>query len=305
MPEPSQTSRQQNLGYVFAAMAALFWAFLGPLGRICLADGVSPLETAFWRALFGAFFFWLHAAPKGLVRVAPRTGLAFAAFGFVGVSLFFGSYFMAVEKAGAALAAVLLYTAPAWVALLSRLFFREPFKGPKLLALILALTGAVLASLSGGGLPQGASFIGIAAGLTAGFCYSLHYIFATHYMKKYSLFTIYCWCLPAGALLLLPFIKFSPKTPTTWATLVLLGFLCTYAAYWAYCEGLKRLPPTVVAVVTTSEPIMAALLAWWWWGELFSLQGWTGAGLIIGAVLLVVVYPARSKETASLKKTGS
>jgi len=306
MREPSHTFRQQCLGYLFAALAALFWAFLGPLGRICMADGLSPQETAFWRAIFGGFFFWLHAAPKGLFRVPARTALIFAAFGFVGVSGFFSSYFLAVDKAGAALAAVLLYTAPAWVALLSRLFLRESFTVPKLLALTLALAGAALACLSGGGLPQGASSIGIAAGLTAGFCYSLHYIFGAYYLKRYSPFTLYCWCLPAGALLLLPFISFNPKTPTTWATLVLLGFLCTYAAYWSYCEGLKRLPPTVVAVVATLEPLLAALVAWWWWKELFSLKGWAGAGLILGAVLLVALFPApQKKETCSTGQESS
>jgi drug/metabolite transporter (DMT)-like permease len=299
MPEPSHTFRQQCLGYAFAALAALFWAFLGPLGRICMADGLSPQETAFWRALFGAFFFWLHAAPKGAVRVPPRIALTFAAFGCVGVSGFFGAYFLAVEEAGAALAAVLLYTAPAWVALLSRLFFREAFTGPKLLALGLALSGAALACLSGGGLPQGASALGIAAGLTAGFCYSLHYIFGAHYLKQYSPLSLYCWCLPAGALLLLPFISFSAKSSTVWITLVMLGFFCTYAAYRSYCEGLKRLPPTVVAVVATLEPLLAALAAWWLWGEMLSLQGWTGAGLILGGVLLTVLFPAsRAGSTA-------
>ena len=298
MRETSFTFRQQCLGYFFAAMAALFWAFLGPLGRVCLANGLSPQETAFWRAIFGAFFFWLHAAPKGLFRVSARSALIFAAFGFVGVSGFFSSYFLAVDKAGAALAAVLLYTAPAWVAILSRMFFRESFTIPKLLALTLALAGAVLACLSGGGLPQGASFIGIAAGLTAGFCYSLHYIFGAHYLKQHSSITLYCWCLPAGALLLLPFISFNAKAPATWATLVMLGFLCTYAAYWSYCEGLKRLPPTVVAVVATMEPILAAMIAWWWWGELFSIQGWSGAGLILCAVLIVALFPAPRLEKA-------
>ena len=295
MAIPSHSFRAQSLGYIFAALAALLWAFLGPLGRICMADGLSPQETAFWRAIFGAFFFWLHAVPRGLVRVPPRIALTFIAFGCVGIGALFGAYFLAVEKAGAALAAILLYTAPAWVALLSRLFFHEAFTGPKLLALALALIGVVLACLSGGGLPQGASLLGIAAGLTAGFCFSLHYIFGTHYLKQYSPITLYCWCLPAGALLLLPFIAFEAKSSTVWITLAMLGFFCTYAAYWSYCEGLKRLPPTVVAVVATLEPILAALLAWWWWGELFSPLGWAGASLIIGAVLLMILFPAQRR----------
>lgn len=279
---------QRSLGFLFVILAAVLWALIGPLGRIAMSEGLNPLEVAFWRAFFGGAFFWLHALPRGLHRVPLRAGSAFTLFGIVGIALLFFSYLVAVEQAGVSLAAILLYTAPAWVAFLSRMIFREFLSGRKLLALALSMAGAALACASGGGLPQGSSMLGIGAGLLSGFCYSLHYIFSRHYLSEFSSVSLYCWCLPAGALCLLPFIHFAAKTPLAWVVLVVMGLLSTYGAYWAYCEAIKRLPPTLVAILATLEPVLAGIMAWGIWGELFSGTGWLGAGLVLSAVLLVV-----------------
>lgn len=66
------------------------------------------------------------------VRLERLDGWAVLGFGLVGISLFYGAYQLAIESGGAALAAVLLYTAPAIVALLSWLFPREPMDATKL-----------------------------------------------------------------------------------------------------------------------------------------------------------------------------
>ncbi len=284
-------------GYGFVLLAAGLWALIGPLARYCLAEGVTPLEIAFWRAAFGALFFGLHAARHGLWRAPARDAAAFAAFGLVGVALFFGSYQLAVREGGAALASILLYTAPAWVALLSRLCFAEPLTRAKLAALGLAMAGAFLICRSGGGLQGGASAAGIGFGLLAGFTYSLHYVFSRHFLRRHSPVTMYLFCLPVGALALLPFVDFAPKGPLAWSLLVLgMGLVTTYGAYLAYCEGMRRLSPTRVAVVANFEPVLAALLAYWLWDELFPPSGWVGAGLVIAAVFCVVLDGARGRD---------
>ncbi len=282
-------------GIFFVLLAALCWAFIGPIGRYSLEAGAPPLEVAFWRAAFGTLFFWLHGAAKGLIRVPLRAGLAFSAFGMVCIGGLFAAYLTAVAEAGAALSSVLMYTAPAWVAVFSRLLYREVLTPAKIAAVALAVSGAALACLSGGGLPRGASTLGILMGLTAGLGYSGHYIFGTYYLRNYSPISLYCWALPAGALILLPFASFSSPSASSWLALAALGAICTYGAYWFYGEGLKRIPPTTVSVLTSLEPVLAALLAWQWWGELFSPLGWAGAGMVIAAMLLVVAA-ARNKN---------
>ena len=94
--------------------------------------------------------------------------------------------------------------------------------------------------------------------------------------------------LGAGAVVLLPLVPFAAKTPMDWLVAVLLGLVCSYVAYLAYCAGLRRLSPVRTVVMATLEPIFAVIMAWIVWDERFSFFGWVGAGLILAAVLLVV-----------------
>ena len=96
-----------------------------------------------------------------------------------------------------------------------------------------------------------------------------------------------------GALCLLPFVDFQPKTSATWAFLLLLSATTTYGAYTVYYAGLKHLDATRAAVVATLEPVVSAALAWWWWNERFGPLGYVGSVLILSAVLVMVATEAR------------
>jgi drug/metabolite transporter (DMT)-like permease len=278
-------------GYGFVFLAAFLWGLLGPVARFALADGVAPLEVAFWRAVFGAAFFLLHCAVARRGRIARRDVPAFLAFGLVGVSVFFGSYQVAVKEGGAALASILLYTAPAWVALLARLFLSEALSRAKLLALAMAMGGAACVSLGSGGGAGGVSVLGVVCGLVSGLTYALHYVFGKKYLGDYDAATLYVWILPVGALGLAPFVDFTPLaglSAVSWGTFLFLGLFTTYGAYMAYLAGLRRLAATRVAVVANLEPVIAALMAWVWWGEYFSPMGYVGGALVLGAVFVMV-----------------
>ena len=119
------------------ALAAILWSTLGPAARIALRAGLDPLELSFWRALLGGSLFAVHAMARGKVRLARRDLPAIGAFAILGVAIFYFSYFRAVRAGGAALAAILLYTAPAWVAIASTLWLGERLRARKVGSLVL------------------------------------------------------------------------------------------------------------------------------------------------------------------------
>ncbi len=125
------------IGYLYVLAAACLWGLIGPLSRLAFASGWTPLEVAFWRAALAGLLFGLHALRLGRVCVARRDLPIVVAFGLVGVALFYASFQFAVQAGGGAMAAVLLYTAPAWVALLSWIFLKEAMGPRKLAALTL------------------------------------------------------------------------------------------------------------------------------------------------------------------------
>ena len=266
------------MGYVYIVLAATLWGMLGPASRFALAEGVHPLELAFWRAALAAALYGAHAAALRRVRVAPRHLPAVLAFGLVGIALFFASYMQAVRLGGASLAAVLLYTAPVWVALLAWLAGWETLSARKGLALGLTLGGVVRVGAGA-----------VLWGLMSGLAYATHYIFGKRYFPLYPTPTLFLYALPVGALGLLPFFSFHPnKSATAWGGLVFLAAVPTYGAYLLYSAGLRRVEATRAATVATVEPVVAAIAAYLVWGERLSVAGYLFAVVVLAGVLLTV-----------------
>ena len=268
--------------------AAFLWGLLGIFGKYALTQGLSPLEIAFWRAALGGGLYLLHAHVTRAAFPRGRDAVVTALFGLSGVSVFYASYQLAVRSGGASLAAVLLYTAPAFVALMGWLLLRERLGLRELSAVALTLGGVALISLGGGqGLHPSAA--ALAWGLTAGFTYSLYYLYGKLYFSRYSSVALYGLALPVGAAGLVPLTHFVHKSPAAWGLLALIAVFSTYLAYLAYSAGLRGLPATRASVIASLEPVVASLLAALLFGEHLSALALLGAGLVLGAALLLSV----------------
>ena len=128
---------------------------LRPAGRhfpVLQAEGVPVLEVAFWRAVLGGLCFLTHAALTDGLRVRPLHVAYFCLFGFLGIGMMFSTVQGAIRESGAALAMMLMFSTPIWVAVFSRLIFQESITPRKAGTLALALLGIALICLSGGSL---------------------------------------------------------------------------------------------------------------------------------------------------------
>jgi drug/metabolite transporter, DME family len=308
------TSASAGAGLVL--LAAALWAIVAPLSRLMLGEGIEPLEMALWRAVFAWALFVAHVAflarrargrPSGDERLGETPATAgplpstdasrrpwviaradlpgVAAFGVVGVAALYATLPLAVREGGAALAAVLLYTAPAWVAVLSWSLLGERLGRRKVAALALTLAGIVGVAFAGGGeiRPSGAA---IGWGLAAGISYASLYLFGKRFFARYAPATVFLYALPVAFLCLLPFTTFSAKSSLAWVALLATGSFSTYGAYVAYSAGLMRLEATRAATIATAEPVMAATLAFVLFGERFAPFGYVAAALVLGGVLV-------------------
>lgn len=284
------------MGYLYIVLAAILWGLIGPASRFALREEIDPLEIAFWRAALAAVLFGAHAAVLRRVRVARGDLPAVLAFGLVGIALFYASYMQAVRLGGASLAAVLLYTAPVWVALLACLAGWETLGARKGVALALTLVGvAGLARAAGGEVRVGAA--AILWGLVSGWAYATHYVFGKRYFPRYPTPTLFLYALPVGAVGLLPFFRFqTERSATTWAVLLFLAIVPTYGSYLLYSAGLRRVEATRAATVATTEPVVAAIAAYLIWGERLSVAGYFFAALVLAGVILVVLADRPSDD---------
>lgn len=77
-----------------------------------------------------------------------------------------------------------------------------------------------------------------------------------------------------------------------WKEIAFVGLLSSALTFTLLAVALKYTPPTEAAIIVSSETLFAALAAYLVLGERLSLVGWCGAGLILGAVLLVQIGPS-------------
>lgn len=291
----------QLKGYLYVTLAAVLWGLIGPVSRYAFEAGMPPLEAAFWRSSLAWLFFAAQARSMGRMRVERADLPVVLAFGVAGIAGLFGSYSLAVRAGGAALASVLLYTAPAWVAVMSRLWLGERLGLAKVAAVALTIAGVAGISLGpdwAGG--QGFGFAAIFFGLLSGLTYALYYIFGKRYLHRYSTPTLFLYALPVGALAMTPFFRFSAHPWQAWAAVLCVAFVSTYLAYSIYYAGLRHLEATRASVVATLEPLAASVLAYLLWSETFTPLGYVGAGLILLAVLLTVVDGARRRQPSAV-----
>jgi DME family drug/metabolite transporter len=297
---------QRRIGYLFVVLAAALWAVIGPVSRLLLREGITPLEMAFWRAAIAWVLFLVHVlARRGRDRatIAKHDFGGIAAFGLIAVALLYAAFPLAVRAGGAALAVVLLYTAPAWVALASALLFHERLGPRKLVALGITLAGIVGVAFAGAG-PVRPSPSALAWGLLSGLSYGSLYLFGKRYFALYTPATVFAWALPVAAVVLFPFTDFHAKSTIAWAGLIGIGACSTYGAYLAYSAGLARLDATRASTVATVEPLFASALAFVFWNERFAPLGYVAALLVLVGVVVMSMEPAARSASAPVGATN-
>jgi len=276
------------IGYLFILAAAVSWGFIGIFSAAAFSQGLSPMEVAFWRAILAWFCFGGQAFWRGQTKVTLRDVPLLVLFAILGISLFYISYQYAVKSGGAAFAAVLLYTAPAWVVAFSFLIYREKLTRIKLVSVVLVMIGVYLISRTGNAAGSGIGPLALISGLIAGFCYSLYYTIGKYFAGRYSSANLFLYVLPLGALGIFPFVHFVDKTPQAWAALIGVAIVSTFFANYCYYNGLRYLEAGKASIVATIEPVVAAIAAYLFLGEYFTPLGYLGAGLVLLAVIATI-----------------
>ncbi|WP_298066061.1 EamA family transporter [uncultured Mailhella sp.] len=278
-------------GTLYCLLAALVWASIAPASRACFEAGMSPTSVGFWRIAMASVCFLIHAVVRREFKPSLRDAAVIMFFGAVSVSLFVITIQISIQKSGGAMAIILLFTAPAWVALFSRLFFKEQLTGSRLFAMAIAMLGTALVCAAGSSLGTGEfSWLGIFCGLASGFFYGLQFPFFVWWKDKYSTATLFGLSFSAAAIVMSGFAGPLPlENVKGMSALLILGILSSYLAYFLYGLSLRLISQVQAAILGNLEPVAATLLSWWLWDENFSFIGWVGCALVIGSVLLLTV----------------
>lgn len=282
-------------GYFFILLAAVLWGTIGLLMR-GLHDtfGLSALTLAFLRAgiSFTIVFLILLFVRRDLLRLTRQSFVRLGLYGLIGIAIFYFVYAQAIITTTVTTAVVLLYTAPAFVALMAWRAWGESLDTRKLIAIGLAFAGCALVARAYDPSQLSLNWLGIVFGLGAGFTYALFTVFSKAGMRQFSTWTLMTYELLFGALFLLPLQNMNElailgKQPEAWLLLLGLAFGPTLGAITSFNLGLRDLPASNASIVATLEPVVASVLAFIVLGERLEPLQILGGGMVIaGAVWL-------------------
>ncbi len=286
------------LGAAMVLGAAALWGSLGLFGRLAFEHGASPLQVGSVRAALA----FLGVLPLALlrprtVRVRVRHLPLLVGYGVVGVGFFYYIYLVAVERLSLAVAAALLYTAPAFVVAIAWSLRWEPVRIRRLIPLAMVLTGAVLVTGAFRSL-DGIDAAGVAAGVASGVAYALYTVLGKRIREHYDIGTTILYAYGIGALTLAvvepPWPVFLDH-PDAAVPLLLMGLGPTLLAAFLFYGGIRRIDASAASMLATIEPVVAALIGLVWLDESLPTATVLGTALILGAALLLRSSAGRAR----------
>ena len=291
----------EKKAYLYIITAASLWGCIGVFLKLLTAAGLSSMEGVAVRGTVSALLYGLFLActDRQALRIDPRHWYYFFGTGVCSLLFFNWCYFNAISRSSMSVAAVLLYTSPVFVTLMSALCFREKITSLKVGALALTFAGCVLVT---GLLPLGQQSVNLPTilfGLGSGFGYALYSIFRKFALEKYSASTVtFYTCLFSAAFSLpLSGLHRGLALLADWRAVVGglgIGVVCCILPYLLYTEGLRYAEAGKAAILATAEPFVAALLGILVYHEAVTPFKLLGMAAIFGAILLLNRSPQKN-----------
>lgn len=282
----------ENKGYIFIFITGILWGTIGLFVAEMAKAGSSPELTSFLRMALGLLIMLVITIFKYGVKsliIDLKTFMICAVIGVVCNGIYNICNSLSVINNGVAVASVLMYTAPIFTALASRIIFKEKITGKKIFALILNIIGCILVVTGGNFVNININLRGVMYGVGAGFCYGMAAIAGKAASGRANAFVINTWGYFFAAVFILIFTR--PDFEILNLKILWIGFLFavipTALAYIIYYKGLERVKSTArVPVVASIEPVTAALIGVMLYHEALGAANLAGIVLVIISIML-------------------
>jgi drug/metabolite transporter, DME family len=279
---------------ILIAISAIMWGIIAIFVRKLASLGFTPMEIVTIRVVTALLLLGIIGLLKypGQMKIQIRDGKYFIGTGIFSIVLFNWCYFTSINQLSLSFAVILLYTAPAFVVVLSYLFLKESMDSMKIISVIGTLIGCIL--IAGINLKETPSMnlVGISTGLGAGFGYALYTIFGKFALLKYRPFTVTFYTFFVASITLLVFTDLFEKGSILFSKEVILngvglGLFPTVLAYLFYTKGLERMESSKASIIATVEPVAATLLSVFLFKEDFGVLQFIGTAIILLSVILI------------------
>jgi len=268
----------------FAAVSFL-WGIPYLFIRIAVDDGVPPAFLAWARVLLGALILVPLAWRAGLLDSLRDRGRWLALYALAEIVIPFPLIAAGEQYVSSSIAAILIAAVPLIVALLAIRFDQsERVRGSRLVGLLIGIAGVV--ALVGVDIAGNADeLLGAGAILIAAFGYAAGPMMLKRHLADLDALAIMAAALTIAAVVLTPLaaadLPDASLSAEAIASLVVLGVLCTAAAFVLFGALVKEVGAGRALVITYVAPVVAVAAG------VIVLGEEPGAGSVAGLLLII------------------
>lgn len=298
-------NKNSGLKYIFCVLTAgCMWGCMGLLVRPLNDIGLVSMDIVALRA-FVTVIVTFASLPllskingsrvREDIKIKFKDTWIFLGTGIASVVFFNFCYFNTIIYTSLSVAAIMLYTAPIFVMIISAFVFHDKITSVKVIAILLAFIGCgVVTGVIGGNIAITAT--GALFGLGAGIGYALYSIFGKIATKRgYNSVTVTLYTFVMASVGVLPFCDFKgivnvfSENPQMLVLSFVLILVTTFFPYIFYTAGLNGMEPGRAAVVACIEPVAATFVGWIAFNERPSVSTVLGVLMVIGAIFIINV----------------
>lgn len=287
---------------IMVLLAGFMWGCMGLLVRPLNSFGLESMDIVALRSWI-TLIVTLITFPllcriqkkkaKNEIRIKLKDAWVFIGTGIVSIIFFNFCYFTTIVLTDLSIAAIMLYTAPIFVMLISMIVFKDKMTWIKAISMVSAFIGCILVTgaLTG---DMHVTTVGILYGLGAGVGYALYSIFGKIATDKgYSSLTVTVYTFLFASIGVMPFAGISKicdvfvSSNSFMFYCILIVIWVTYLPYILYTAGLAGMEPGKAAIVACIEPVAATIVGIIAYNEKPGLMTIGGVILVIASIVIV------------------
>lgn len=284
--------RQKTLGLLFILTAAVLFGINGSLSRLLFDSGVTPVTLVEFRMIVGGLgLFGFLCLQRQRLKLHRRAFGWIIAFG-LSIALVTYTYFVAISRVPIAVALVIQFTGPVWMALGEAIWRRRIPSWHVLGALVLTIGGVVLVTGIWKQNLNGLDGIGLLFSFFALITFIAYLVLG----RKVGAYVPPISGTASGAVVASLFwlvvqppwhIPASTWNPHTFLLIVLVGIIGMALPFSLELAGLRRLDATRAGIAAMFELPASAVIAFFWLGQNLDHGQLLGCVLVLAGITIV------------------
>lgn len=291
------------MGHFLVFLSATGFGLLTIFASFAYESGVSVATLLFLRFAFASVIFFAYLFLRIKKWSMTRKQLLSLVFlGCVLYTLQSSFYFSSVKYISTALAALLLYLYPVFVAVLSFFVNKERLSVPLVLSMVISLFGMVFVLGSPGG---NSNIIGVLLALGAAVVYSFYIVIGNRVALKvppiitsafialFASVSFFIWGVFTDTL------NFEFEA-SGWLPILSIAIFSTVVSMFCFFAGMNLTGPTKASILSMIEPVVTSVFSILLLQEKMSYPQIFGGLIVLTGAILVVV----AREKAKNAETG-